>query len=240
MNLPIKIKSFFRKLLLGYDIQTYFFSQGGEDAILMSFFAKKLEAKEKGFFVDIGAYHPVKFSNTYLFYINGWNGINVDANPNSINLFNKTRPKDININMAISDITIPQAFYFMENESNSMSSFSKENIIMQGMDKHISKKIELKPIRLEDLFENQLNENQEIDFMSIDVEGFELNVLQSNNWVKYRPTVLIIEQKGLTFTENINDIVTEFLRTKGYCVFAKTLVTRDVCNLFYVDSGKMK
>ncbi|NVO02184.1 MAG: FkbM family methyltransferase [Bacteroidetes bacterium] len=239
MNFLKKIKPFIRRLILGYDIQTYFFSQGGEDAVLMSFFANKLALKEKGFYVDIGAYHPVKFSNTYLFYINGWTGINIDANPNSINLFNKKRPKDKNLHIAISDQTNPHTFYIMKNNSNSMSSFSKENIIELGVDQYIAEEIQLAPIRLVDLFEKHLHENQEIDFMSVDVEGYELNVLKSNDWLKYRPNVIIIEQKGLTLEENAKGKASEFLISKNYCIFAKTLVTRDVCNLFFIDKSKI-
>ena len=63
-----KLKRYFRKIILGHDISTYFFSHAGEDAILQAIFSKKLAKKEKGFYIDIGAYHPFNASNTYLFY----------------------------------------------------------------------------------------------------------------------------------------------------------------------------
>ena len=73
------------------------YSQNGEDLILNRF----LENKEKGFFIDVGAHHPIRFSNTYLFYKKGWSGINIDAMPGSMTKFNKIRPKDINIEKGV-------------------------------------------------------------------------------------------------------------------------------------------
>ncbi|MFA7355121.1 MAG: SAM-dependent methyltransferase, partial [Sulfurimonadaceae bacterium] len=75
----------------GYALKSY--SQEGEDMILRRLF----EQQPNGFYVDVGAHHPKRFSNTYFFYKKGWRGINIDAMPNSMELFNKIRPRDINI-----------------------------------------------------------------------------------------------------------------------------------------------
>lgn len=69
----------------------------GEDLILREFF----EYAKNGFYVDVGAHHPFRFSNTYLFYQSGWRGINIDAMPGSMKLFNRFRPKDINIECGV-------------------------------------------------------------------------------------------------------------------------------------------
>jgi len=68
------------------------YSQGAEDIILASIFGNR----EKGFWVDVGAHHPQRFSNTYLFSLKGWTGINIDALPGSMAIFKKMRPNDIN------------------------------------------------------------------------------------------------------------------------------------------------
>lgn len=73
------------------------FSQEGEDVILQDLFLKK----KKGTYIDIGAHHPKRFSNTYFYYRRGWRGINIDAQPGSMNLFNIYRKKDINIECGI-------------------------------------------------------------------------------------------------------------------------------------------
>lgn len=75
------------------------YSQEGEDLILNRLFANK----DKGFYIDIGAHHPYRFSNTYLFYLNGWTGINIDAMPGSMTPFKSKRPKDINLEVPILD-----------------------------------------------------------------------------------------------------------------------------------------
>ncbi|MDX9799068.1 MAG: hypothetical protein RBT05_09445 [Bacteroidales bacterium] len=76
------------------------FSQEGEDMLL----SKLFELNEKGFFVDIGAHHPIRFSNTYKLYLKGWRGINIDAMPNSMDLFKKYRSEDINLEIPIAKV----------------------------------------------------------------------------------------------------------------------------------------
>src|SRR2546423_8590334 len=75
------------------------FSQFGEDLALLRYFEER-----RGFYVDIGAHHPVRFSNTYLLYQRGWSGINVDANADALDLFRSRRPRDVNLHAAVSDI----------------------------------------------------------------------------------------------------------------------------------------
>ena len=69
------------------------YSQEGEDMLLDRF----LEDRSVGFYVDVGAHHPKRFSNTYRLYCRGWRGLNIDANPGSMTLFQKLRPRDINV-----------------------------------------------------------------------------------------------------------------------------------------------
>jgi hypothetical protein len=102
----------------GYALKSY--SQEGEDMILRRLFEKQ----KKGFYVDVGAHHPKRFSNTFFFYKNGWRGINIDAMPNSMCLFNKIRPRDINIEIPISDKK-QKLKYYMFNEP-ALNTFSKE------------------------------------------------------------------------------------------------------------------
>ena len=69
-----------------------------EDVFINNYFKKNI-----GFFVDVGAYHPLELSNTYLLYKRGWNGINIDINSLSIDYFNYIRPDDTNINIAVAN-----------------------------------------------------------------------------------------------------------------------------------------
>src|SRR3989344_5781411 len=80
----------------GYGITHY--SQNGEDIILVALFAKK----KNGFYVDVGAHHPERYSNTHLLYKNGWWGVNIDPDPDAMRLFKKRRPRDRNLCVGIS------------------------------------------------------------------------------------------------------------------------------------------
>ena len=79
----------------GYAVQSY--SQEGEDLLLMSL----LENRRDGFYVDVGAHHPKRFSNTQIFYESGWTGINVEPNPEAIKRFQTHRKRDINLFMGV-------------------------------------------------------------------------------------------------------------------------------------------
>ncbi|MCP2732462.1 FkbM family methyltransferase, partial [Symplocastrum sp. BBK-W-15] len=83
------------------------YSQEGEDMIISRFF----EGKKQGFYVDVGAHHPQRFSNTYRFYLQGWRGINIDAMPGSMEIFNKIRANDINLEISISDCNQILTYY---------------------------------------------------------------------------------------------------------------------------------
>ena len=137
------IKKFIHKKSLLYKPYLYFrifwvekffikrksYSQCGEDLFIEKFFQKK----KFGLFVDLGAYNPIKFNNTYLLYQKGWRGINIDLNRTSIDLFNIIRTKDTNILAAISDKK-EKTKIFIENI------FSPLNTIVKNFNQEISKK----------------------------------------------------------------------------------------------------
>jgi FkbM family methyltransferase len=193
------------------------FSQCGEDVILANLFS----GRRNGFFVDIGAFHPYKFSNTYLFYKKGWSGINIDAAPGSMDEFKKLRPRDTNLETAISDKTEELTYYFL-GKGDSMNSFSLDFIKEMGAEGKIKKTIKMTTQRLEDILE-QHAKGKEIDFMSMDVEGLELSVLRSGNWKKYRPKVVVLESFDAMNRENNYDAeLRSFFDAIGYRPIAKT------------------
>ena len=209
------------------------YSQEGEDIVIDRF----LNYKKSGFFIDIGAHHPIYLSNTYRFYLRGWRGINVDAMPGSMKIFNKIRPFDINIEVPVSDKEEVLRYYIFNDPA--LNTFSEEEATKKNNlgNYRITQTIMLKTLTLERILDMHLKPGQKIDFLSIDVEGLDLKVLVSNNWKKYRPELVLIE--SLNKEHDINSVSTDpinlFMNQTGYHLVAKTLNT-----LFYKEATEYK
>ncbi len=220
-----KIRSVVRNLIPArvFDFfQTYSkssYSQEGEDLILASI----LNTKEKGFYIDVGAHHPLRFSNTYLFYKLGWSGINIDATPGTKKFFDKIRPRDINLECAISDITGAVKFFeFDEPALNTMDeSMAKERELYTKY--KVVKKTTLNTEKLGEILLKYIPKNQTIDFLTVDVEGLDLSVLKSNDWAAFQPRIVVAESLKEKDIHNIlNDPIYKFMIEKKYELFAKT------------------
>jgi len=198
------------------------YSQEGEDLILKRIFSES----KSGFYIDIGAHHPKRFSNTYIFYRMGWRGINIDAMPGSMKAFNKVRSRDINLEIPILKERQKLNFYqFNEPALNGFSTQLSEERDGDGGIKLI-KVSQLEGIPLRDLLSEYLPINiLHIDFMTIDVEGLDFDVLQSNNWILFRPKILLIEMLGSSLDSMENNPVFLYLKDQEYYIFAKAVKT---------------
>lgn len=195
-------------------------SQAGEDMILRHLF----EAQPCGFYVDVGAHHPLRYSNTFHFYRLGWRGINIDATPGSMDLFKVMRPRDINVEAAVGDTKRRLTFYQFNDPA--VSTF--DPALAKERDGSIWKLIgqrELETCPLIDILATHLPANQAIDFLSIDVEGMDEQVLRSNDWQHYRPRVVVIECLGQDAAQVMESAPAAFLRAQGYALLAKTAHT---------------
>lgn len=202
-----------------YEYMQTAYAQEGEDLIVESLFYDKYD----GFFVDVGAYHPKLYSNTYFLYQKGWRGINIDARPESMKLFEEVRPQDINIEAAISTLQEELTYYmFDEPGLNGFSkSLTEERVL--GSPYKLIKEIRLFTEPLSEILDKYMPKHQQIDLMSIDVEGLDLEVLQSNNWEKYSPTLILVEiLHTLTIDEVMLSPIHLFISQKGYKIIAKT------------------
>jgi FkbM family methyltransferase len=196
-----------------------YYSQEGEDIVLQRF----LQEKEKGFYIDIGAHHPTRFSNTYLLYLKGWRGVNIDAMPGSMELFNELRPEDINIEVPVSDESKEMLFYiFKETALNTFDETLANTYIAKGW--KLLKKRKVVTQTVKDILK-QHSISAEIDLMTIDVEGHELQVLRSIDWLVCNPTFILIEDLNFDLNHLMENELYTFMINKQYQMVAKTVHT---------------
>ena len=180
------------------------------------------ERRDTGFYVDVGAYHPQRFSNTFLFYKRGWSGVNIDATPGSMLPFRRRRPRDINIEAAVTrdgrDVTLR---LYDEPAMNSLA--SRESSERDGGVYEVVAERRVKSKTLREILEQQLPGGRQISFLSVDVEGLDLEVLESNDWNRFRPQYVLFERLGLSAKDVVRDPAALFLEEQGYEFFAKTV-----------------
>jgi len=145
-----------------------------------------LRNKNKGIYIDVGCHHPFINNNTYLLFKRGWKGINIDLDYSSIDMFNYFRPNDDNKKIAISDKKGEAKLFFFHNRApkNTLNTFS-------GLGARSIKKIQTNT--LDNVIKKSKIKIKEIDFLTIDVEGSELDVLKGLNINKYKPKVVSLE-----------------------------------------------
>ena len=213
------LKKYYRKLRYFFT-RRISYAQHGEDILLESLLHGK---KGPGFYVDIGAHHPHRFSNTLLFYKKGWRGINIDAMPGSMKPFRMFRRRDINLEVGVGLQSGPLKFYAFEEPA--YNTFSPHLV----NDAEFLKRVPLKAVHevpvftLAALLDKHLPENTVIDFLSIDAEGFDLDVLKSNNWQRYRPVYILVEE-GMKFIKEGSD-VGRYLAEQQYEIVARSSIT---------------
>jgi len=206
------------------DLNIYY-GELGEDVLLRQFL--NIDESYNGFYVDIGAYHPDKISNTKWFYERGWNGMNIDPNPTSIKMFNEKRPLDININIGVSDETSELNFYYM-GEENGANTFDKERYETVYKPRGIEAEIlEIKVDTLNNILSKHLPKNQHIDFIDIDAEEMELKILKAFDFEKYGPDYILVEDlsyydKNKDFMDLKESELYKLLNTNNYIVVGKT------------------
>ena len=168
-----------------------------------------LGCKPTGTYVDIGANDPTLFNNTKRFYDRGWCGINIEPNPQHFPTLMEQRPRDINLNIGISDKKATIPFYILD--ADMASTMDKEHSKLQCFyNKSKVKSVLDVPVeRLDTTLDKYLGERK-IDFMSIDVEGHDMAVLRGNDWEKYRPYLILVE---LAFNPTE---ITDYLISVGY------------------------
>ncbi len=196
------------------------FAQDGEDLIL----DRLLERQANGFYVDVGAHHPVRFSNTYMFYRRGWRGINIDAEPGSMRPFVQHRPRDINIECGVAGHSGTMTYYRFNEPA--LNTFDEAEAQFKDKAPYcLVEKLAVPVRRLDEILDQYLPLGQQIDFMSVDVEGKDYEVLASNDWTRFRPKYILAETLRTELLKMEQCPVVQLMLDMGYTPIAKAYNT---------------
>lgn len=175
------------------------FSQEGEDLFLIDFFKNQ----NRGFYVDVGAFHPFRINNTYALYKKGFRGINIDISVTSIDLFNFARPDDINLNLGASN-KIEKKIFFSKKNLSFHNTFSKSLAESEIQNEPFKKRYTIECKTLTKIIDETKFFNKKIDFLNIDAEGHDFEVLEGLDLKKYSPKIICIEISTLIDDKNKN------------------------------------
>jgi FkbM family methyltransferase len=203
------------KLVLGRGVRKSY-GQFGEDAVIQA-----LLKKQKGTYVDVGAYHPTLYSNTYALYKRGWRGLTIDPNKNMTRLHTLLRPRDTSITAAIGEIGTGTYYRYSDGAFNTFSTSDAEERKKNSYLKLLgTDEVSFRPLR-DILGENKI---KQIDFLNIDVEGKDFEVLQTHDWSI--PThVIAVEDDTFDIRNPAQSKTYTFLTDKGYTLVALAGVT---------------
>ncbi len=210
-----RLKRFLLALLAQHSKIQESYSQNREDRIAIEILLKK-GLNRPIFYVDVGANHPSKLSNTYLMYRQGSSGITIEPNEELIKLHHLVRPKDIQLNVGCGAVTGIQNFYY--SKTPVLSSFAKSEVDQVWMSRRL-------PIFTLDKICHDLNITY-IDFLTIDVEGLDLQVIQGSESVLELTYLVCIEANTIEAESQI----IKFMEKKNFEFFKK-----NKWNLFFIN-----
>ena len=206
------------------------YSAHGEDAVLYAIFEEHGGVPERGFYVDVGAYHPTALSNTARLHAAGWRGINIEPNPVMAGFLAAERPGDVTLRQAAgTPARTADLLFFGDWASSNTLDPEFAAMISAGQQVAVERAIPTEVVPLADVFDEYLPAATVIDFLTVDVEGMDVEVLQSNDWDRFRPAVVATEDLALQLENPTASAVFRLLGSHGY-----RLVSHAVKTSFYL------
>jgi FkbM family methyltransferase len=197
-----------------------YYSQFGEDILLWHF----LGSRWNGFYVDVGAHDPYRYSNTALLHrYRHWRGVNIDLDARSVAAFEQVRPGDVNIQAAISDEEGEVEISTFEDGAVNTADPTLARHFEQGY--ALKERTVVRATTLAAILTEHLPIGQKVDLLSVDVEGLELKVLDGNDWTLFEPEFVLIERHGFNLAAARDDDLYQRLAGLGYRLIAHAFVT---------------
>ncbi|WP_343089341.1 FkbM family methyltransferase [Methanocalculus natronophilus] len=188
---------------------------------------RALKHIENGYYIDVGAWRPDVDSVTRAFYERGWQGINIEPDPDSHALLQKHRTRDVNLSNAVGDKTGIQTLHVVR--ETGLSTLDEDIAQKHTKAGWVVQKREVEIITLAALWEEHVPNDQDVHFLKVDVEGSEEPVLRGNDWSKFRPWIVIVEATIPSSQEESYDAWEPILLTASY-----DFAYADGLNRFYI------
>ncbi len=166
-----------------------------------------------GFYVDVGCHDPVKLSNTLTLHAAGWRGINIDANPAAVERMRRHRPGDVAVCALVGRPGEDRELVVFGDEA--LSSADPGFVDRWAQSAEVVRRVAVRSRSLTDIL-HEHSAPAELDFLNIDVEGMELEVLESLDLERFRPRLIALEIHGLDAGHPASSPVIRFLSAKGY------------------------
>ena len=196
------------------------YSWEGEDTLAIKILTDRI-GQTCGFFVDIGAHHPLALSNTYALYKRGWRGLNIDATPGSMEPFRKYRPEDINLEIGVGRREERLPFTIFSDPA--LNGFVDESTVRahEARGIRVRRVVEIDCIPVNDVLRSHVN-GRTVDLLNLDIEGKDLEVLRALDFQMWRPKMIILEILG---RKDLHDFLLSeevaFLESVGYRAFSR-------------------
>jgi FkbM family methyltransferase len=177
------------------------FGQSSEDAWFLDRLRNaKVPWAESGFYIDIGANHPVMLSSTYLLYKSGWRGLTVEPIPSLSSLHERLRPRDTRLNVGVGSRGGTQSFW--ETAPDYFSSFSQKAATEAEASGwcRILRERQVQVVTPREILQSVPHGTQ-VNYLSIDTEGLDSEILGCWPWDKCRPDVVACEASAVEASE---------------------------------------
>ncbi len=222
MNISMNMINWIKAVLSG-GVKGHF-GQYAEDVLIRKLFPRN---QRNGVYLDLGAYHPFIYSNTAYFWLKGWTGFNVDANSHSIKIFRKIRPLDVNILSAI----IPESEYkkgirsvnlMLPESTDYRNGISATGTISKDIteERKFFKSQTVPAISISNLID--VNNISSVDYLNIDIEGYDELILKEINFTKINPKVVSIEDYSNKLSELVKSKITVTLENYDYILIGRS------------------